>query len=144
MKILWIYFLIFIGGSTLLHSQVIYEYQTGIETTVDSLMSKGKTHTLLPESPQSNPAPTSQLGYRIMIESFRTSEEAEKLQRKFFSENPILSCSIVAMPPLYKVLVGDYLSQKQAQKDVQQLKKNYPKALVVSSKIWLRNVPINK
>ncbi len=76
-----------------------------------------------------------QRGYRVQIYSGNSREEAENIRLKFMSLYPEGSCYIQFLSPYYKVRVGDYHSDQEANKNLKTIKRAYPMAFIVSSYI---------
>lgn len=75
-------------------------------------------------------------GVRIQVINTRSSEEAEEARSKIQSQFPYLSSSVVLRAPQFKVLLGDYFKRENAAEDLDKVKKLYPGAILVMSKIW--------
>ncbi len=75
-------------------------------------------------------------GYRIQVLNTRSSEDAEKAKEKLQIQFPHLSSNVELRRPQFRVLMGDYFSKANAASDLNDVKKLYPGALLVVSKIW--------
>ncbi len=74
-------------------------------------------------------------GYRIQIYSGNSRAEADDIRLKFMSSYPQSPCYIQFLSPYYKVRVGDYTSNDEANKQLKYFKRVYPMAFIVSSYI---------
>ena len=62
-------------------------------------------------------------------------QEAENLLSKFMVDFPDLSAKMVYETPSYKIWVGDYRSQIQADRDLIRIRKNYNRAFSFTPKV---------
>ncbi len=75
-------------------------------------------------------------GYRIQVLNTTSSDDAEKAREKVQMQFPQLSSNIVLRYPQFRLLLGDYFTKQNAAKDLNDVKKIYPGALLVVHKIW--------
>ncbi len=75
-------------------------------------------------------------GFRIQVLNTRSSEDAEKAKEKLQVQFPQLSSNVELRRPQFRVLMGDYFSKANAASDLNEVKKIYPGALLVVTKIW--------
>lgn len=73
-------------------------------------------------------------GYRIIIPA-SGRQEAASMRQQLFSTWPELKPELKYESPNYKVILGEFLSKIEAQRIFTKLKKEFPKALLVSEKI---------
>ncbi len=74
-------------------------------------------------------------GYRIQIYSGSSRAEADDIRLRFMTAHSAVPCYIQFLSPYYKVRVGDYLSDQEANKELKTIKRAYPMSFVVSSYI---------
>ncbi len=74
-------------------------------------------------------------GYRIQIYSGNSRSEAENIRLNYMGVNPGVQCYIEFISPYYKVRIGNYLTDAEANKDLRKIKQSYPMAFIVSSYI---------
>ncbi len=77
-------------------------------------------------------------GYTIQIYSGQNREEAMTAKKKMVIELPGLSAELEYNQPKFRVKVGNYYSRLEAQKDMLNLKRSFPNAILVPEKIVVR------
>ncbi|MCU0417762.1 MAG: SPOR domain-containing protein [Cytophagaceae bacterium] len=70
-------------------------------------------------------------GYRILIYSGTSSEEASKVRKQVYVFNPELSVHTDFKQPTFRVKVGNYVDKVQANYYLMELRKQFPNAMVV-------------
>lgn len=68
--------------------------------------------------------------YKLQIYS-GSLEEAEKIQDKFSEEYSDMASKITYQTPYYKIWVGSYRNRIQADRAFDQIKSDYPNALII-------------
>lgn len=79
-------------------------------------------------------------GYRIQI-FFGDLQEARQIRSDFLNARPDIPCYLVQNAPNFSVLVGNYRNNQEASYEISKLKKEYPSALAVQSKIEYPTLP---
>ncbi len=81
-----------------------------------------------------NPIPLK--GYRIQI-YFGSLEGAKKLRGKMIMEDSKRSCYLVSKAPNFAVRIGNFRTEFEAQKTLQEFKERFPQAHIVKDEIEL-------
>ncbi len=93
---------------------------------------------LLNDSLARNPEPIK--GYRIQI-FFGTLDQSKSARANFIRNHPDIPCNIEQITPSFSVRAGNFRNQHEAHKVLNQLKLEYPSAIVVSDEIDLPALP---
>lgn len=81
-----------------------------------------------------NPIPLN--GYRIQI-YFGSLEGAKRLRGKMMMEDSKTSCYLISKAPNFAVRIGNFRTEFEAYKTLQEFKARFPQALIVNDKIEL-------
>jgi septal ring-binding cell division protein DamX len=79
-------------------------------------------------------------GYRIQI-FFGDLQQARQTRTDFLNRQPEIPCYLVQNAPNFSVLVGNYRNNQEASYAISLLRKDYPSALAVQSKIEYPALP---
>lgn len=93
---------------------------------------------LLNDSLARNPEPIK--GFRIQI-FFGTLDQSKTARANFIRNHPDIPCNIEQITPSFSVRAGNFRNQHEAHKVLNQLKADYPSAIVVSDEIDLPVLP---
>lgn len=74
-------------------------------------------------------------GWRVLLDQFLSYEEADRLRRKAMGRLNRSDIDVTFKAPWYKVEVGHYAGENDAQAAAQEIKSRYPNALKVRSQI---------
>jgi hypothetical protein len=103
--------------------------------TTEPLFINAKIDAHLAERAEKNKAVKYANGYRIQLYVGRERKQADDakifIYENFPNINPYLSYSL----PIYKLKIGDFLTKNDAERVLNQLKNQYPEAIVVPEKI---------
>jgi hypothetical protein len=77
-------------------------------------------------------------GFTIQIYSGQNREEAMNAKKKMATDVPGLTAELEYNQPKFRVKVGSYYSRLEAQKDILNLKRSFPNAILVPEKIVVR------
>lgn len=75
-------------------------------------------------------------GYKIQI-YYGSEKECYEIKDEFSSLFPDIPTSIIFSTPQWKLQVGSYRTRLEADRSIQAIKKEYPSAIVLASKIDL-------
>lgn len=89
-----------------------------------------KIENLLTEKRKLNAAMANTTRYKIQI-FIGNSEESKKTLIAFKKENRLTDATLIFSTPNYKVLVGNYKTRIEAERNLTILRKKFPKALLV-------------
>jgi hypothetical protein len=84
---------------------------------------------------KANPQSTSSDGFRVLIFSGSSRNEAYNMQAKFQEKYPDVRTYIAYREPDFRVKVGDYRSRLEAEKMVQELRRSFAGLFIVAEKI---------
>ncbi len=76
-------------------------------------------------------------GWRVLIDQFLSHEEADQLKRKAMTRLSRRDIDVTFKAPWYKVEVGNFVEENEAQKAAENIKSRYPNALKVRSQILI-------
>ena len=76
-------------------------------------------------------------GWRVLIDQFLSHEEADRLKRKAMTRLNRSDIDVAFKAPWYKVEVGHFEVESEAQKAAETIKSRYPNALKVRSQILI-------
>lgn len=76
-------------------------------------------------------------GWRVLIDQFLSHEEADRLKRKAMARLNRRDIEVAFKAPWYKVEVGNFAAESDAQKAAEKIKSRYPNALKVRSQILI-------
>jgi hypothetical protein len=77
-------------------------------------------------------------GFTIQIYSGLKKEDAMNVKKKFVEEAEDLPSDLVYIQPKWHVKTGTYFSRLEAQRDLHRLKRIFPAAILVPTKVQLR------
>lgn len=122
--------LLFFGLMLLLSQIALAQDKKNISTpvTLDSLVYKNI---------QKHKAEQTLDGFRVQLFSSADRNSANALRTKFKTEYPEVPAYLVYQQPYFKVRVGDFRNQIEAQLFYLELQKNYGQLLIVPDKINL-------
>ena len=76
-------------------------------------------------------------GWRVLLDQFLSHEEADRLKRKAITRLNRRDIDVTFKAPWYKVEVGHYRLESEAQKAAERIKPRYPNALKVRSQVLI-------
>jgi len=76
-------------------------------------------------------------GWRVLLDQFLSHEEADRLKRKAMARLTRQDIDITFKAPWYKVEVGHFEAEREAQNAAEKIKSRYPNALKVRSQILI-------
>jgi hypothetical protein len=76
-------------------------------------------------------------GWRVLIDQFLSHEEADRLKRRAMTRLSRSDIDLAFKAPWYKVEVGHFEAESEAQKAAEAIKSRYPNALKVRSQILI-------
>ncbi|MEO0038666.1 MAG: hypothetical protein RIQ59_1877 [Bacteroidota bacterium] len=112
-----IIFLLFSNFNTLLAQEVTVTQDPNLEQ-------------LLNEKRKVNSSITINNQYKIQVFN-GSSEESKKTLIQFKKENKNYDATIVFSTPIYKVWVGNFKTRIEAERNLELLKKKYPKSIII-------------
>ena len=115
---------------TVVYFTLIFSLNTSAQTDKLSLNQDQKFEQLLNEKRKINSSITITDRYKIQIFN-GDSESSKKQLMAFKSEFGMLDCTIVFSTPLYKVWVGNFKTRIEAERNLIEIKKKFPKSFLV-------------
>ena len=85
---------------------------------------------IMAEKRKTNMSITSNKRYKVQLFS-GNSESAKKILSEFRKENSSLDGTIVFNTPNYKVWIGNFKTRIEAERNLKEIKKNYPNSLLI-------------
>jgi cell division septation protein DedD len=76
-------------------------------------------------------------GWRVLLDQFLSHEEADRLKRKAMARLNRRDIDVTFKAPWYKVEVGHFEAESEAQSSAEKIKSRYPNALKVRSQILI-------
>lgn len=114
----------------LLFATLFFCQETIAQDNIVTVSQDSKFENLLKEKRRINSSITVNDGYKIQIFNGE-SEESKKILNDFRKQFKNLDGTIIFNTPFYKVLVGNFKSRVEAERNLAELRKTYSSALII-------------
>ncbi len=114
---------------------VSVELQTSISVVDRPLVESEEDATPLPVSADKAEVLVHVFGWRVLLDQFLLHEEADRLKRQAMTRLNRRDIEVTFKAPWYKVEVGHYQNENDAQRAVEKITPRYPNALKVRSQV---------